>query len=159
MAQNTLTYLCLKENVICLQPRRDKLPGLQREREAELKLRRTRAVLVCYYWKTMCWKFACYLFNIVDIFRGLTNKKKPKYYGKHSKCGILVLCYMIVGIKLEWIAFHNRGLLYVTEGEYFILFLIFFLFIVGFSALQCWPGVRVWVKGWVQDLYIEPYFR
>lgn len=31
MAQNTLTYLCLKENVICLQPRRDKLPGFYKE--------------------------------------------------------------------------------------------------------------------------------
>lgn len=44
---------------------------------------------------------------------------------------------MIVGIKLEWLAFYYGGLLYVTEGEYFILFLIFFLFIVGFSVLQC----------------------
>lgn len=53
----------------------------------------------------MCWNLPAILSNIVDIFRGLSNKKKPKYNGIHSKCGILVLLCTIVGIKLERLAF------------------------------------------------------
>jgi len=165
MAQNTLTYLCLKENVICLQPRRDTswfLEGGRRSWSSDVP-RWIRAVLVCYYWKTMCWNLPAILSNIVDIFRGLTNKKKPKYNGIPSKCGILVLFYMIVGIKLERLAFGflNGGLLFVTEGEYLILFFttsssLFFLKLCFiFSVLQRWPGVRARVKGWYQDLYSE----
>jgi len=103
----------------------------------------------------MCWNLPAILSNIVDIFRGLTNKKKPKYNGIPSKCGILVLFYMIVGIKLERLAFGflNGGLLFVTEGEYLILFFttsssLFFLKLCFiFSVLQRWPGVRARVKG------------
>lgn len=105
----------------------------------------------------MCWNLPAILSNIVDIFRGLTNKKKPKYNGIRSKCGILVLFYMIVGIKLEWLAFGflNGGLLFVTEGEYLIIFftttssssLFFFKIVFYFSVLQHWPGVRARVKG------------
>lgn len=133
--KNTLTYLCLKENVICLQPRRDKLPGLQREKEAELQLRKDQKCVGVLLLKNHVLEFACYLFNIVDIFRGLTNKKKPKYYGKRSKCGILVLRYMIVGIKLEWLAFHNggpplcdRGGIFYSFSDFFYLLWVFLCF-------------------------------
>lgn len=83
----------------------------------------------------MRWNLPAILSNIVDIFRGLTNKKKPKYNGIRSKCGILVLFFMIVGIKLEWLAFgfFKTDLVFVTKGEYLIIFFttsLFFSFLV-----------------------------
>ncbi len=101
----------------------------------------------------MCWNLPAIFSNIVDIFRGLTNKKKPKYNGICSKCGILVLLYMIVGIKLEWLAFSKRRPPFCDRGGIFNSFFttssssLFFLCFFFFSVLQRWPGVRARVKG------------
>ena len=88
----------------------------------------------------MCWNLPAIFSNIVDIFRGLTNKKKPKYNGIRSKCGILVLLYMIVGIKLEWLAFSKRRPPFCDRGgifnSFFHFFSLFFycVFFLCFSA-------------------------
>lgn len=73
-------------------------------------------------------EFACCFFsNIVDIFRGLT-KKEPKYYRICNKCGILVLHYMIVGIKLEWLAFSKQRPPFLWQrGNISFFFIAFFL--------------------------------
>lgn len=79
----------------------------------------------------MCWNLPAIFSNIVDIFRGLTNKKKPKYNGIRSKCGILVLLYMIVGIKLEGLAFSKRRPPFCDRGG------IFKSFFTTSSSLFC----------------------
>lgn len=108
----------------------------------------------------MRWNLPAILSNIVDIFRGLTNKKKPKYNGIRSKCGILVLFFMIVGIKLEWLAFgfFKTDLVFVTKGEYLIIFFttsLFFSFPRGyFLCFSAGLASGLESKGY-QDLYSE----
>lgn len=95
----------------------------------------------------MCWNLPAIFSNIVDIFRGLTNKKKPKYNGIRSKCGILVLLYMIVGIKLEWLAFSKRRPPFCDRGGIFNSFFtsssssLFFFFIVFFFCALLSTGL------------------
>lgn len=113
----------------------------------------------------MCWNLPAVLSNTVDIFRGLTNKKKPKYNGIPSKCGILVLIHMIVGIKTEWLAFGflSGGLVFVTDGEYQLLFLKFcFSFFVASALASVKADIRTFKvncrldkSAWSKDLMFK----
>lgn len=114
----------------------------------------------------MCWNLPAILSNTVDIFRGLTNKKKPKYNGIRSKCGILVLLYMIVGIKLERLAFGfskrrpplcDRGGIFNSFVSLLLLLLLFFLIVFFFSSsvLQRWPGSGLESKADIRTLTVK----
>lgn len=67
MAQNTLTYLCLKENVICLQPRRDKLPGFYKE-GGEAEAQKDQSCVGVLLLKNHVLEFACYLVKYCRYF-------------------------------------------------------------------------------------------
>lgn len=112
----------------------------------------------------MCWNLPAIFSNIVDIFRGLTNIKKPKYNGIRSKCGILVLRYMIVGIKLEWLAFSKRrppfcdrggifNSFFTTSSSLFFFHCVFFLcFSAGLgSGLESKADIRTFTVNCLLD--------